>query len=436
MSGRPTGASRAGWGRCWVAALVLWWAFPVAAQEPRGDALQALVHRVAQARRLAPPPDLCVREVPSRTLGQLVRQRIGELYSEADIANEALLLELLGAIDESAFYRQRVMGTVGRAMAGYYDVVDQCLVVADDLEADEHERVLAHELVHALQDHHFDLSRLLHLPAGQSDRRHVAAALVEGDATAVAAAVTRRRHWPELFRRLPTEMRRDLRVIPSSRSPLDGGAGALGVESYLRRLWSVLYARGVEFVGRVHGRSGWPGVDGLLRVPPRSTAELYRSGLPRALPPHPAPIKISWPPRAGGAPGGGDQLGPLGFYLALAPWLGDDAATWAIRSGWAGDQAVLLDRCPRGDWPCVVLLSRWTTHAARVQRALMTQLRRRWPRARVVNRGDSTLFRIDGDRCAVVGRRGSWVLYGVGLSCADALPWTGALLESALSRGH
>src|SRR5262245_25028717 len=75
----------------------------------------------------------------------------------------------------------------GKARPGvnaYYDIIKKEVVLYDDIKSNYSKAVLIHELVHALQDQHFDLKKL-HQASFGSDGEMARAALVEGDAQLV-----------------------------------------------------------------------------------------------------------------------------------------------------------------------------------------------------------------------------------------------------------
>jgi hypothetical protein len=68
-------------------------------------------------------------------------------------------------------------------VVGYYDPRADTLFVLDHVDADQLELVLAHELVHALQDQYVDLDSLTRSLEGSNDRGTAAQAAIEGHAT-------------------------------------------------------------------------------------------------------------------------------------------------------------------------------------------------------------------------------------------------------------
>src|SRR5262249_55778652 len=73
-----------------------------------------------------------------------------------------------------------------KKIQGYYSIADKKLYLYSDISGAYERGVLIHEMVHALQDQHFDLGKLkarLHVGKLDSDAERALAALIEGDAT-------------------------------------------------------------------------------------------------------------------------------------------------------------------------------------------------------------------------------------------------------------
>ena len=91
----------------------------------------------------------------------------------------------LGLIRKDFKLRDYVVQLLREQVAGYYEPKTKEFYLAAWLPVSDQKRVIAHELVHALQDQHFDLRRFENWPKGDSDAELAAHALVEGEATLV-----------------------------------------------------------------------------------------------------------------------------------------------------------------------------------------------------------------------------------------------------------
>jgi hypothetical protein len=204
--------------------------------------------------------------------------------------------EALRAFDNAKFEALFVVGgeedavstqteTRNRTVAGFYSPSRGNIVVVSDAASPEFdgERTLAHELVHALQDQQFDLSRTA--PSARTrDAVNGRNGLVEGDARSVELAYVDRcgAEW---------------RCLPGAEPAGDTGNGnANGNETEppinlgLYILSYFPYSDGPGFVSHLRERANgsWDAVDAAFGDPPTSSAvvidpERYREFEPRSV---------------------------------------------------------------------------------------------------------------------------------------------------------
>ncbi len=140
-----------------------------------------------------------------------------------------------------------------KSLQGYYSVKDKALFFYDDLSGAYEKGVLIHEMVHALQDQHFDLGKLkakLHADSYGSDAELALAALIEGDATYTMIEVLKKEQ-PKVAGML------DLPLTKAKN---------------LERAF--LYAEGARYVKALKERGGWEAVNNAYKFPPRNTASI------------------------------------------------------------------------------------------------------------------------------------------------------------------
>lgn len=94
-----------------------------------------------------------------------------------------VLYEAVYIVDRDTDAIEEIEVLFGGAVAGYYDPqATQIVLIADGDEPEVDEVTLAHELLHALQDQHWDLQRV---ERGTLDQSTAADGLIEGDAVSV-----------------------------------------------------------------------------------------------------------------------------------------------------------------------------------------------------------------------------------------------------------
>ncbi|HYG10532.1 MAG TPA: hypothetical protein VD835_11330 [Pyrinomonadaceae bacterium] len=213
------------------------------------------------------------------------------------------------------------------------------------------ESLITHEYVHALQDQHFDLLKLLAARPYNFDRAEAAFAVVEGD----AMNVQRRREQTDALwsRRTLEEIGRgeDAR-FGDYRREIGAFFPPLLTETFIFR-----YRDGTRFVETVRRKAGMRGVDELFRRPPASSEQVL----------HPEKYFANEQPREVALEEGRfaannwtiaatTPLGELGVRgLLLKSLTASEAARAA--SGWGGDRAYLFERAR--STPLFVWQTRW-----------------------------------------------------------------------------
>ncbi|MBW2454537.1 MAG: hypothetical protein JRI68_08500, partial [Deltaproteobacteria bacterium] len=299
--------SRWGWDRCgWLGPLLLGWvalacgpgttssarptrpvatiapvlshaAAPPAADEPDAGEAPRLPEaapddRLAQEIRETLVRIATARELPVKhpVVGRrLSRDEVLEIIiakAERDIPREALEAQgdLLRAFELIAVTYDFVGGIyelIGDNVAGLYDDDTARMILLDDLDDLVAEQTLAHELVHALQDQHYDLDRVLKYQSGHSDRVTAQHALAEGDATSAMLDVTQGSAFG-----MSNDNLRLLMVASVALSP--GGSQTPRV---LQAALVAPYLDGFAFVQELRRRGGWAEVDRVWQRMPTTT---------------------------------------------------------------------------------------------------------------------------------------------------------------------
>jgi hypothetical protein len=245
-------------------------------------------------------------------------------------------LYALGAVPADHDYEQTILLILGSQLAGYYDPRDKAMFLLDDLGADGSAATLWHELVHALQDQHYDLRPKLKWSSGRGDSMSAVQALAEGDATSAML---------------------DVMLAPQGQTALDLPAGMLGksmgviealpelagVPAILKRSLVAAYADGLTFVNALRERGGFAAVDAAWRDLPTSTEQILH---PEKYEKREAPLAVAPPPPPEAGPKRLlflDVLGEQGLRFVFEEWMPLVSAASAA-TGWGGDQlAVFAD---------------------------------------------------------------------------------------------
>jgi uncharacterized iron-regulated protein len=186
-----------------------------------------------------------------------------------------------------------------KSIQGYYKIEDKTLYLYEDVKGSYKRGVLIHEMVHALQDQHFNLKKL-HQKQFDNDTELALAALIEGDAT---------------FTMIEVIKKDQPRVAEMLESPLEKSGNLQN---------SFLYAQGARYVKAIKERDGWKAVNNAYRFSPQTTAEILHPG-----------ERINTIDL-----GPGKGVGELGLIRMLVEDPGTKAMAVKAAAGWRADRAI------------------------------------------------------------------------------------------------
>lgn len=259
----------------------------------------------------------------------------------------AAFLKVLGLMPADGDPFQARMQLAKDQIRGLYDPVQKRYFVVRNTPGDSamgvpvDEAVTVHELTHALQDQHYDLTLLRKRAASSFDRAMALECLLEGDANAVMVDYMLETAG-QAVARPPSQP--DPEAFPLS-------AVMAGAPRFFREALILPYLQGQYFVETVRLREDWPKVYQQL---PESTEQIFH---PEKYPTeHPEPVLCQQP-----APSGFHSLGrDTAGEFTLRCWALERGASARVAAGWAGDQFEVFDGPPG---PCLIWVTRWDTPA-------------------------------------------------------------------------
>lgn len=262
------------------------------------------------------------------------RKRLQELQEEdrdpEEIEDTKGVLVALGLLDKNIDLQAAIDKLLGGAVAGFYDPETDELVVRGSDATISVQSTMVHELVHALQDQHFNLDRK-ELEDRDDEHGQAFSGLVEGDATYVED------QW--LATRTAAERRRAREEENAQVQDLDD------IPDVLLTLLTFPYATGPDLVDDIRSSGGQRRLDQAFGAPPTTSEHLIH---PEKFLAGEAEVKVA-PPRADGEVFDEGVLGELGLLLMLAEELDGTTAARAS-AGWGGDWYVAWRQ---GDQSCV-----------------------------------------------------------------------------------
>jgi hypothetical protein len=148
--------------------------------------LKEIERQDALFRGLKPLADVPAQFISSDQLRENLTKEMEQYYSKEDAKNDATELWLMRLIDKRDIdLYQLQIDLQSEQVLGYYDQkVKEFFVRSDGTKlSPTAKETLAHEYVHALQDQHYDLQKLLPDQTTDDDKSTAIRSLVEGDAT-------------------------------------------------------------------------------------------------------------------------------------------------------------------------------------------------------------------------------------------------------------
>ncbi|HYQ14138.1 MAG TPA: hypothetical protein VEQ58_00210, partial [Polyangiaceae bacterium] len=317
---------------------------PPPTESPKEIALQkrlstALAY-VSEIRNLAAKSAVKGRLIAKDEIERYLNEQIDE-GSPPDMvkATEAMLYGF-GTVDPGFDYRQSVLELMTSQLLGFYDPKQKTFFVEGSLSGEEADVTLFHELVHALQDQHYDLSHLSDFEADAGDRQSAVHALAEGDATSVMLdAMLKPRGSTALD--VPDELFQAQTML---------GSAAASAPPVLVRSLLAPYVDGLAFTNQLRRRGGFAAVDEAWRGLPASTEQLLH--LDKFLA-HEQALVVPLPSAPSHLPDMGerfhDVMGEQTLRLFFEEWLPARTAASAA-ADWGGDRLSAFSDDARERW--------------------------------------------------------------------------------------
>jgi hypothetical protein len=267
-----------------------------------------------------------------------VRRRAQAQIPPHVLHGQGAFLRAFGLLPADFDFEAGVYSLLESQLAGYYDHDDKVMFLMDDLSPAEAEATLAHELVHALQDQHYELAPKLAYRPEANDAQGAVQCLAEGDAlSAMLDYLLAPKHQDALAlsdRMLEIQIAASTALSPdASRFP-----------PVLMSSLTAPYADGVKLVHALRRRGGWSAVDAVWRSPPASTEQvLHLEKLDAREPPESVPVPTIAPLGAGWRVAYSDVFGEQGLRIAAEEWMPRKSAA-QLASGWGGDRAVVAEK--------------------------------------------------------------------------------------------
>ncbi len=311
------------------------------ADEATSEAAAAIAVALAQVsatRELAARGAVAGGEVSRREGIRLIVEKTKRDLPERVLAAQGEFFAALGLTPADYPFVEGVFAMVETNIAGFYDPDADRMYLVDDLDPGARRETLAHELVHALQDQHYDLGARLAYRPGELDRLAATSCLAEGDATSAMLDVA----MGSAFRADAEQLRLGMMVSMALST-----TGATTPRSLQLSLVAP-YIDGFRFVQALRQRGGWAEVDRAWAAPPATTEQILHLEKYDA---HEPALDVHEPESAALGEGwqrlDGDSAGEQGLRVAFEEWMTPSEAANAA-AGWGGDRFVVFERASVG----------------------------------------------------------------------------------------
>ena len=282
---------------------------------------------VVELRGLEPLRPITLTQLTADQLRDRLTADLAEEMTPEKARDDALVYVAFDFLDADFDLYGFLIDLYSEQVAGFYDPETAEFVVISDGEGLSlfGEWIYAHEYVHALQDQHFDLSRLSDDELN-SEQRFAIRALAEGEATLVQV-----QYLTDYFSQADIMLIFE-EIFQTEQTMLEQAP------PILRDSLNFPYEAGFEFVTYLYDQGGWASVDDAWANPPQSTAHILH---PERYVAGDAAIAVSLPPLTGTLGVGWrlleeDVLGEFFLRQYLSQQLSPSVATTAA-AGWGGD---------------------------------------------------------------------------------------------------
>lgn len=267
---------------------------------------------------------------------------IKEKVPQARLKYEGEAYRLLGIIPKDFDYLKGIVDLYTSQLGGYYDPEKEYYAMASWMPAQLQFSIAVHELVHALQDQHYELDAMMDHHQLDGDLLMARSALVEGDATAVMIDFTR-----ELAGQGPIMQQES--VASMMMQNIAGAMFSSSMQETPSALQTMLifpYVSGLRFAHAILQSGGYGAIDKAFKKLPESTEhilhpEIYlrgeRSFVDVPVPGVPSGIRV-----VSTKPLYQDRMGEFFISTFLGGHLAAQSAS-AAAAGWGGDRLALYE---------------------------------------------------------------------------------------------
>jgi hypothetical protein len=324
----------------------------IACRKPNSDApfagaLAENIPKIEKATGLKFKTPPRVESQPRDSVRAFLARRFNEDLPASELASMERAYKAFGMLPASMDLRSFMLDLLTEQVAGYYDPSTKTLYVVEGGDENVTNVTIAHELVHALQDQHFNLDSLQRARE-DNDRLTTGQAVVEGQATLEQIgsmigsdnSITAMPGGWDRVRQLIREQQGSMPIFSSA-------------PTILQETLIFPYLTGAEFMRKFKLEA--KGQSPFTRMPV-STEQLLHTERYFETPDDPTTVTLPAP--NSGTVAYQNNLGEFETRILLYEYLKDQSSAVRGAAGWDGDRYALI-QTPRGD--AIAWVTVWDT---------------------------------------------------------------------------
>lgn len=234
--------------------------------------VETVFNKVQEIRNLKAKSQVKVGIKDPAELSTYLGKIFKDEYKDSDIRNDYLTLYHFGLIKKETDLKKTFLDLYGEQIAGFYDNKSRELYVIDNpkLSDLESQIVISHELIHAIQDQYFDLTKLLTQNKDQ-DSILAKTALVEGEAMLGSVEYISKAFTSDGLNSLKT-------LTGLFKNPLGSSANQVVLDKtpgFIVEQMMFPYTSGMKFASFIKEHyNGWENFSNVYKAPPASTEQI------------------------------------------------------------------------------------------------------------------------------------------------------------------
>lgn len=292
---------------------------------------------------LGPKRPIEHKTISKASFRKLYATRMKQSQQPREIERELLFLRLFGLVPEDFDYEKTVLDLLSEQAWALYDFKQRELYLADWAPDEALEYALLHELVHAIDDHHFNLLKYVE-GASESEGELARLAAMEGQASWVMTEWAMRKSDKTL------EGNRLLAIATASATRFEAQQFPVydSTPLYFREVLIFPYTDGLLFQDELIRRLGKDGFKRVFEEPPETTQQILQPSLYLSGVAPDAPPLLDYPLPKGFKRVYDGTFGQLDHRILLQHHLGDDGRG-ELLDRWQGARFEIYEKRRTGE---------------------------------------------------------------------------------------